>query len=51
MFQDGANYGPSREEMEANARRIVACVNACFGKTTEELETWGKLNFPDREPA
>ena len=23
---------------EANARRIVACVNACVGITTEELE-------------
>ena len=35
--------GPMKEKLaeamgEANARRIVACVNACAGFTTEELE-------------
>lgn len=28
----------STEELEANARRIVACVNACAGFSIEELE-------------
>lgn len=27
-----------RKEAEANARRIVACVNACAGMSIEELE-------------
>ncbi len=31
---------------DANIRHIVACVNACLGKTTEELEAWVELNFP-----
>jgi len=26
------------EDARANARRIIACVNACEGRTTEELE-------------
>jgi hypothetical protein len=30
--------GISDEEQRANARRIVACVNACKGISTEELE-------------
>lgn len=29
----------SSENSETNARRIVACVNACAGKTIEELES------------
>lgn len=29
----------SPDEVEANARRIVACVNACAGITTEALES------------
>lgn len=29
---------PDNEEGEANARRIVACVNACAGCATESLE-------------
>jgi hypothetical protein len=29
------------EDCEANARRIVACVNACAGITTEDLEKKG----------
>ena len=32
----------SIEEMKANARRIVACVNACTGYATEELESHPK---------
>jgi hypothetical protein len=32
----------SADEAIANARRIVACVNACSGITTEELEEEGK---------
>ncbi len=31
-------YYPQRPEAEANARRIVACVNACAGFSTDELE-------------
>lgn len=30
--------GPQNEEQFSNVRRIVACVNACAGYTTEELE-------------
>lgn len=40
----------SDEEVKANARRIVACVNACAGMSTEDLESgschpviWDKL--------
>ncbi|WP_320153010.1 hypothetical protein [uncultured Tolumonas sp.] len=32
----------SDDERRANARRIVACVNACEGSTTEDLERLGK---------
>lgn len=32
-------FAPSREIARSNARRIVACVNACRGIPTEELET------------
>lgn len=35
-------YGDSHEEIEANARRIVACVNACAGVPTEALEAFAK---------
>jgi hypothetical protein len=39
-------FGPNNPGMrEANARRIVACVNACEGVSTEWLETWA--NPPD----
>ena len=31
-------YGPNIPERDANARRIAACVNACRGITTEDLE-------------
>lgn len=38
----GATSGPhfveNNEEVEANARRIVACVNALSGASTEDLE-------------
>lgn len=30
--------GPDMDEAKANARRIVACVNACAGINTENLE-------------
>ena len=30
---------------EANARRIVACVNACQGISTEELEAYKRVDF------
>lgn len=33
--------GPSMDEGKANARRIVACVNACRGLPTHELEQKG----------
>lgn len=31
-------YGPSIDEANANAKRIVACVNACAGITDEQLK-------------
>lgn len=34
------------EERKANARRIVACVNACVGISTEQLETWSCMSRP-----
>jgi hypothetical protein len=33
-----APAGHSKEQADANARRIVACVNACAGIPTEDLE-------------
>ena len=39
---------PSQVEGLANARRIVACVNACRHIPSEELEKYGVLRFePD----
>jgi hypothetical protein len=32
----------SEDEVRANARRIVACVNACAGYSTEDLEQFGR---------
>ena len=32
---------------KANARRIVACVNACAGLSTEELESYQAKNLTD----
>lgn len=39
MLQEVAYCGPTEkwEEQEANARRIVACVNACEGLSNEQL--------------
>lgn len=38
----------TKDKMFANARRIVACVNACKGISTEKLEGPGMLvNIPD----
>ncbi len=34
------------EEIEANARRIVACVNACAGIPTEDLEHAARQSLP-----
>lgn len=31
-------FGTDFPNFDANARRVVACVNACAGRTTEELE-------------
>lgn len=39
--------GKMGKEQKANARRIVACVNACAGISTENLET----NLPVKELA
>ena len=33
---------PAQATSEANARRIVACVNACAGHSTEQLEKWAE---------
>lgn len=33
------------DEMKANARRIVACVNACAGISTESLEDGGEVSL------
>lgn len=42
-----ATIYPSNKELhKANARRIVACVNACAGLSTEELEQ-GKVQGVD----
>lgn len=38
-YDSDADPGLSHEERKANARRIVACVNACAGIATRELET------------
>lgn len=41
LLQEIAACGPcndGQEQQEANARRIVACVNACAGLETEHLE-------------
>lgn len=35
----GSGYFPSPSEARANARRLVACWNACEGLSTENLET------------
>lgn len=38
VITDAAPDGAPIEERRANSRRIVACVNACEGLTTEEVE-------------
>lgn len=43
----GPHFVQSDDECEANARRIVACVNACAGISTENLEE----NLPVKELA
>lgn len=35
-------YGESREQSIEDARRVVACVNACIGVPTETLERWAR---------
>ena len=42
MLQEVAACGPCQdgaEQQDENARRIVACVNACAGLPTEQLES------------
>ena len=36
--KSGPHFVESNTEVEANARRIVACVNACAGIPTDDLE-------------
>lgn len=36
--------GAPREELAANARRLAACVNACAGISTEDLEKAASLD-------
>jgi hypothetical protein len=36
-------YGDSREQSLADARRVVACVNACANMSTKYLEQCGKM--------
>lgn len=38
------NYGRNKEQWEANARRLVACWNACEGLETEALEKHGLVH-------
>lgn len=38
------NTAPMDPRAEANARRIVACVNACRGLSTEDLEKTGLVS-------
>ena len=40
----GGKNGETRAEARANARRLVACWNACLGLTTENLERYGTLD-------
>ena len=43
--------GATAAELKANARRIVACVNACEGLTTEALENYYRnLTTPATQP-
>ena len=43
--------GGRAAEMEANARRIVACVNVCQGLSTEALENYYReLNVRPNQP-
>lgn len=39
-IQNTVSGNPLTKEDEENARRIVACVNACAGLSTEELEAY-----------
>ena len=40
---------PFNSEQLANGRRIVACVNACEGISTEQLESWLCMSRPIRK--
>lgn len=40
--QVSAFDGPQSEKQFANVRRVIACVNACAGVSTEYLEGWSK---------
>lgn len=39
LVESGEEFSLAQKEREANARRIVACVNACAGISTEILES------------
>lgn len=44
------DFGPNNPAMrEANARRIVACVNACRGLSTDDLEKTGLVSAVGHE--
>lgn len=47
----GSGYFPSDDEAKINARRIVACVNACAGIPVEALEACAAGNLPFSVPA
>ena len=43
-------YGDHKHKIRrGNARRIVACVNACEGISTEQLESWLCMSRPIRK--
>ena len=53
MLQEIAACGPCQdgtEQQDENARRIVACVNACRGLPTDELERKGLVAAVGVEP-
>ena len=41
---------PTKEEAAANMRRITACVNACIGISTKDLEIAGISSVDFKEP-
>lgn len=43
---DGAGYLAADCARPEDARRIVACVNACEGISTEQLDSWASMGRP-----